>query len=292
MKHRAWILSLAAGMALATAVPAQSPIVDAGLLVEQEHAFAAMAKSQGIRAAFMEWMAPTGVVFSPGPVIGRKSYEARPATPARLEWDPDHAVMSASGDMGWTTGPWTYRRDSTDLQPIAYGQFVTVWRKQPDGSWRASIDAGIGHAPPSIGVTEPSLRTLPAMPAGWRKPLAERKSLWQTDAEFVKVARAEGPAAALLKYAAFDVVVLRDGAQRWIGVTAVDSVAAREPKVDMMSTAQFMSQAGDLGYTYGTYVVPREADADSGHYVHIWERDPSRVWKLALEVVLPLPKRR
>ena len=292
MKHRAWILSLAAGMALATAVPAQSPIVDAGLLVEQEHAFAAMAKSQGIRAAFMEWMAPTGVVFSPGPVIGRKSYEARPATPARLEWDPDHAVMSASGDMGWTTGPWTYRRDSTDLQPIAYGQFVTVWRKQPDGSWRASIDAGIGHAPPSIGMTEPSLRTLPAMPAGWRKPLAERKSLWQTDAEFVKVARAEGPAAALLKYAAFDVVVLRDGAQRWIGVTAVDSVAAREPKVDMMSTAQFMSQAGDLGYTYGTYVVPREADADSGHYVHIWERDPSRVWKLALEVVLPLPKRR
>lgn len=292
MKHRAWILSLAAGMALATAVPAQSPIVDAGLLVEQEHAFAAMAKSQGIRAAFMEWMAPTGVVFSPGPVIGRKSYEARPATPARLEWDPDHAVMSASGDMGWTTGPWTYRRDSTDLQPIAYGQFVTVWRKQPDGSWRASIDAGIGHAPPSIGMTEPSLRTLPAMPAGWRKPLAERKSLWQTDAEFVKVARAEGPAAALLKYAAFDVVVLRDGAQRWIGVTAVDSIAAREPKVDMMSTAQFMSQAGDLGYTYGTYVVPREADADSGHYVHIWERDPSRVWKLALEVVLPLPKRR
>ena len=292
MKHRAWILSLAAGMALATAVPAQSPIVDAGLLVEQEHAFAAMAKSQGIRAAFMEWMAPTGVVFSPGPVIGRKSYEARPATPARLEWDPDHAVMSASGDMGWTTGPWTYRRDSTDLQPIAYGQFVTVWRKQPDGSWRASIDAGIGHAPPSIGMTEPSLRTLPAMPAGWRKPLAERKSLWQTDAEFVKVARAEGPAAALLKYAAFDVVVLRDGAQRWIGVTAVDSIAAREPKVDMMSTAQFMSQAGDLGYTYGTYVAPREADADSGHYVHIWERDPSRVWKLALEVVLPLPKRR
>ena len=292
MKHRAWILALAAGMALATAVPAQSPVTDASVLIANEHAFAAMAKSQGIRAAFMEWLAPTGVIFAPGPVIGRKSYEARPATPAGLEWDPDHAVMSASGDMGWTTGPWTFHRDSTDVQPVAYGQFVSVWRKQPDGTWRASIDVGISHGPSPIPVAEPRLRTLPAMPAGWRKPLAERKSLWQADAEFVKVARVQGPAAALLKYAAFDVVVLRDGAQRWIGVAAVDSIAAREPRVDMMSTAQFMSHAGDMGYTYGTYVVPQEADADSGHYVHIWERDPSRVWKLALEVVLPLPKRR
>ena len=59
----------------------------------------------------------------------------------------------------------------------------------------------------------------------------------------------------------------------------------------MMSTAQFMSQAGDLGYTYGTYTVPAlaSAPARAGHYVHIWERDTTRTWKLALEVVLPLP---
>ncbi len=291
MKLRIWILAAAAFAALAKSVPAESPTPDAAVLIANEQAFAAMAKAQGVRAAFMEWLAPTGVVFRPGPVIGRKFYESRPASPGVLVWDPDHAVMSASGDMGWTTGPWTFRTDSAQTEPAAYGQFVTVWRRQPDGIWRASIDAGIGHDPAPSVVTQRVIRTLSPRVPGGRRPLAERKSLWQADAEFVKLARAQGPAAALAAFAASDVVVLREGATRWIGAAGRDSVATREPAVDMMSTAQFMSQAGDLGYTYGTYTVPAlaSAPARAGHYVHIWERDTTRTWKLALEVVLPLP---
>ncbi len=292
MQHRAWILAGAASLALAAAVPAAIAPPNASILIEHEHAFAAMVKAQGIRAGFMEWLAPTGVLFQPGPVIGRRFHESRPASPAVLEWDPDHAVMSASADMGWTSGPWTFRVDSTQTEPVAFGQFVSVWRKQPDGSWRVSIDAGISHGPAPSVVHERITRTLAALPAGGRRPLAERKSLWQADAEFVKLARAQGPAAALAAFAASDAVILRDGSERWIGAAGRESIAVREPAVNMMSTAQFMSEAGDLGYTYGTYVVPRVGDADSAHYVHIWERDAARKWQLALEVVLPLPKKR
>ena len=298
MKLRALLFALitCTCFALAShATDAASPLVpaaDAGKLVASEHAFAAMARGQGVRRAFMEWLAPTGVLFRPGPVIGRRFYEAGRDDPGLLEWDPDHAVMSASGDMGWTTGPWAFRTDSSKAQPDAYGQFVTVWRRQPDGSWRAALDAGSGHAAPNAPVTSRVIRTLQAAPAAGRRPLAERKTLWQVDADYVKLARAEGPAAALAAHASPDVIVLRDDATRWAGSAARDSVAAHEPSVSMMSTAQFMSQAGDLGYTYGTYVVPRAADADSGHYVHIWERDASRAWKLALELVTPMPKRR
>ncbi|MEO5989530.1 MAG: nuclear transport factor 2 family protein [Candidatus Eisenbacteria bacterium] len=288
MKHRVWFL-VAAAMTLATAAPAATSATEADVLVESEHAFAAMAKAQGIRAAFVEWLAPTGVIFRPGPVLGRKSYESRPAGPGRLAWDPDHAVMSASGDMGWTTGPWTFRTDSSQIEPVAYGQFVTVWRKQADGSWRAAIDAGISHGPAPSVVTQRVMRTLGPANSGSSRPLAKRKSLWQADAEFVKLARAQGPGAALLAFAASDAVVLREGSQPWIGATGRDSVTAREPLVNMMSTAQFMSRAGDLGYTYGTYSVPGEAEIGSGHYMHIWERDTARVWKLALQVVLPMP---
>lgn len=291
MKHRAWRIAACLLLGVSAAA-AQGPAPDAGVLVASEKAFAEMARTHGVRAAFMEWLAPTGVIFSPGPVIGRKWHAAQPAGHGLLAWAPDHATMSSSGDMGWTTGPWTYRADSSHAEPDAHGRFVTVWRLQPDGTWRAALDAGVSHGPAPSAVSECVMRTLEAPPAAGRRPLAERKSLWQADADYVRQARAEGPAAALASHGADDVLVLREGLQPWRGTAAHDSVAAREPAVNMMSTAQFMSKSGDLGYTYGTYVVPREGDADSSHYVHIWQRDDSRTWKLALEVVLPLPKHR
>lgn len=291
MKHRICILVIALVSTLARTSPAQAPPLSAEVLIESEHAFAAMARAQGIRAAFMEWLAPTGVIFQPGPVLGRRYHESRPASTGLLEWDPDVAVLSASADMGWTTGPWTYHTDSSQATPAAYGQFVTVWRLQADGGWRAAIDAGISHAPAPSTVASRTTRTLVAAPAAGSRPLAARKSLWQADAEFVKLARASGPAAALAVHAAEDIRVLREGSQPWIGAAARESVAAREPSVRMMSNAQFMSRASDMGYTYGTYVVPRGASDDSAHYMHIWERDATRTWKLALEIVLPLPKR-
>jgi hypothetical protein len=53
-----------------------------------------------------------------------------------------------------------------------------------------------------------------------------------------------------------------------------------------------MSEAGDLGYTYGRARGP-EADpaADPGGYLRIWRRDGEAEWRLALDLadVPPAP---
>jgi hypothetical protein len=53
-----------------------------------------------------------------------------------------------------------------------------------------------------------------------------------------------------------------------------------------------MSEAGDLGYTYGRARGP-EADpaADPGGYLRIWRRDGETEWRLALDLadVPPAP---
>lgn len=69
-------------------------------LVEAEHAFARDVAAHGVRDGFLAWLAPTGVVFAPGPVNARKFYTARPAGPSRLAWEPAVAVMSGAGDLG------------------------------------------------------------------------------------------------------------------------------------------------------------------------------------------------
>jgi len=65
-----------------------------------------------------------------------------PGAPS-FAWAPDDGGVSASGELAWSTG--TFRIEATDSQgrpsPIE-GRYVTVWRRDPDGRWRALLDGG------------------------------------------------------------------------------------------------------------------------------------------------------
>lgn len=280
----AWPVLCAASLAIAHG----APVPDARVLVENERAFAADVAAHGVREGFLRWLAPTGIVFGPSPVNAVKFYKAQKPKATRLAWYPVKAVMSASGDMGWTTGPWDWRSDSTKTKPQATGDFVTVWRKQGDGSWKAAFDGGVGRAVmPSEGA--PSIGVLPPGPRGGG-PLARRHSLYQTDTDFASITGAQGVGAALTRYAADDAIVLRDDLPRFVGASAArDSMAAREGSLVAMSLGQFIAEAGDVGYTFGSRVQRTDAGADSSYYLHIWQRGRTRPWELVLEYVQPVP---
>ena len=131
-KRSTWALVLVALAAAGTALAATPTGPDA--LIAAEHAFAHDAATHSVREAFLAWLSPTAVVFQPRPVNGRKAYAAAKPNRARLAWEPVVAVMSGAGDLGWTTGPWEWRSDSTHAEPQATGEFVTLWRRQPDGT--------------------------------------------------------------------------------------------------------------------------------------------------------------
>ena len=53
-----------------------------------------------------------------------------------LSWKPDFVDVSASGDLGYTYGHFTYSyTDSTGTIMESSGVFHTVWKRQADGSW-------------------------------------------------------------------------------------------------------------------------------------------------------------
>jgi hypothetical protein len=277
------VLSLAVQMT-ATANPGPEE------LVEAEHRFARDVAQHGIRAGFLTHLASTAVVFAPGPVNARKHYTARPANAARLSWEPAVAVMSGAGDLGWTTGPWEWRSDSSRKAPQATGSFVTLWRRQPDSTFLAVLDLGVPHDPAPGGTAVLESRTLTSVP-GARGSLAARRGLWKADADFAATASAQGLAAALAAHGAPLVRALRDGALPIAGRDAVrDTAAARHPRGRMMSLAQFISDSGDLGYTYGTFVEGSASAPDSSYYLHVWERAPGRPWQLALELFSAVPR--
>ena len=66
-----------------------------------------------------------------------------------LSWYPAVAGMARAGDLGYTTGPWEFKNDIHDAKPVAWGHFLTVWKKQADGSWKFAIDLGISNPQPA-----------------------------------------------------------------------------------------------------------------------------------------------
>jgi ketosteroid isomerase-like protein len=60
-----------------------------------------------------------------------------------LTWKPTHADVLVGADVGYTVGTWERRVKAADGRTsVAHGQYVTVWQKQADGSWKAVFDTG------------------------------------------------------------------------------------------------------------------------------------------------------
>src|SRR5438034_8113101 len=122
-------------------------------LVQTERAFASAAQEKGIREAFLLFIADDGILFRPTAVNGKKWMQDNPVpasnTRPSLVWRPIFADVSEAGDLGYTTGPWEFKQDINDKQPAAYGNFITVWKRQADGSWKFALDLGITNPQPA-----------------------------------------------------------------------------------------------------------------------------------------------
>ncbi len=90
-------------------------------------------------------------VMMPGgsfPVVGRpKILETMTPVFANpgysLTWEPDSAEVADSGDLGFTVGQYVSTSRDGDGNPVvSKGKYVTIWKKQADGQWRAILDIG------------------------------------------------------------------------------------------------------------------------------------------------------
>ncbi len=100
---------------------------------------------------WVRWFSDRGVMFqgdSAPPALGaepiRKAMAEEFALPGHtLTWQPDGARALDSGKNGLTWGRWQRQFQGKDGKIMQLtGQYITVWRKQKDGSWRVVWDGG------------------------------------------------------------------------------------------------------------------------------------------------------
>jgi ketosteroid isomerase-like protein len=115
-------------------------------------AFAKVTKERGVDG-WVEYFADSGVQVTPGRnVVGRAAIRELMAaelgdTTHLLSWRPTSAEVSRSGDLGYTIGRWEWGARLGSGAPARRGTYVTIWRKQGDGTWKVVLD--VGNADPA-----------------------------------------------------------------------------------------------------------------------------------------------
>ncbi len=146
-------MQLALAAALAAAAPPPPSTAD---LLAADRAFAAATAARGAAgwgsffAADGFMVPPSGELPKGGPAGAEAEMRAFLAdSKASLGWHPEQAVLALSGDLGYTLGTWERHATGPDGQVvIRTGRYLTVWRRQADGTWKVAADIG-NVAPPS-----------------------------------------------------------------------------------------------------------------------------------------------
>ena len=288
---------LTAILLLPLTISAQNPQPSSAFkeMIETEQAFSKTAEVKNTREAFMTFIADDGLLFRPRAVNGKKWMSEHPVPPSErrplLAWQPNFAAVAAAGDLGFTTGPWEFKDDIKDAKPSGYGHFVTLWKKQGDGSWRFVVDLGISHpesgGPLSIWkvvtqVQPKSFKAVDVVKA--TDQLIERDRSYGTETT-------KSVAMSFLKYAASEVRLYLPDKLPLIGRQTAVAALPMKGVIRYQPIAGDVSRSGDLGYTHGTYEKTSATDAtkivERGNYVRIWEKQEG-AWQIALDVTNPV----
>jgi ketosteroid isomerase-like protein len=276
------LLSIA--LAAALAVPAASAARPAPVseVVEAERAFARAAQSEGVNAAFVHYSAPDSLVFQPGPKRAKEALAANPIPPLPLNWWPVYAGIAASGDLGFTTGPFV----AGSGERKGHGWYFTIWRRQADGSWRWVLD----HGPPTREAAPYGPDSaVEALPPGRRSARSKAFAGVEAAETELAAALAADARAALPRFLAEDGRLMRVGPQPAVGTASWAALLAAGP--DRIETAPLggaASAAGDLAYTYGSARWRKGEREVTGHYVRIWQHR-AKGWKLIVDNMIASP---
>jgi ketosteroid isomerase-like protein len=268
---------------LAPRMLAGQTISDADMrqLVEAEQAFSKLSRERNTPAAFLQFLSDDAVTFGKDPRIGKKHYETQKDDGSSLSWWPVFSEIAMSGDFGVNTGPWELREKKSDARPVAYGQFITVWKKI-HGEWKAVLDIGVTHPAPvkkdSFEVASISLKNVQSASTSiMHRVVAEEQ-------KFIREYSTKGPAS-FQTFLSTDARVFRNQSYPM----RKDGVASAMRASAYRYLAGDIAASGDLAYVYGKALAEvKENDkvkTVDANYLRVWKKEDGKTWRIIIDVL-------
>lgn len=253
---------------------------DFSVVVAIEREFASYAAEHGWVEAFLNYSAPDGqLAGARGIAATAAALEGAPANDRSLAWWPVLAGIARSGDFGFTTGSF-----SIDASRAPRGQYFTVWKRQPDGTWRWIFDGGPGSVLDPVAEGPPSA-AVAAFPVATQGTGSATEAVRQVRALEEGIATASDLAAHL---AADARVYRRQRARAEGGVAAVENSRHPNPAVCFRLVRTEASGAGDLAFTLGEAQWQAGHVARAGAFGRIWQYRDGR-WVIIYDQLVEQP---
>ena len=119
-----------------------------------EDEFCAMAQAKGLLAAFQHFAAPDVAFLDVdprkfrGPDAVRERMAGADQPGVTLKWSASFTDVSDDGTLGYNYGRYERRGPGPDgRETVRGGWFLTIWKRQPDGTWRYVMDNGTPDRP-------------------------------------------------------------------------------------------------------------------------------------------------
>lgn len=258
-------------------------------LVDTEKAFAKTAEQKGTKAAFLEFLSDDAITFNPTETDGKSFWENQPQSDSWLSWSPDWADVSADGNFGYTTGGWSFYPKGKKGEATAFGEYLTIWKKQPDGNFKAILDIGISHEKP---VTQTKNRNSPIDAGKGEMKAAKGINFDAMTDIFSKEILSQG----FFNYYADDVVALRDGNETFYGKTnaflGLEKLDKNFPPKSFLNFKSDVSPVyGNMMFSKGIYqLTHKDKSVSRYNFVQIWKYRSGK-WLIVADVFAEVKER-
>jgi uncharacterized protein (TIGR02246 family) len=113
---------------------------------EADSAWSAAAEARDLDR-YLSYFAPDASSFRPNAPIAtgleaiRKAWVQPFAAAGYVSWKTAKVEVSRAGDLGYAFGAYQSMSKDVKGEPLAHrGKYLSVWKKQPDGKWKAVAD--------------------------------------------------------------------------------------------------------------------------------------------------------
>src|SRR5690606_34050131 len=256
-----------------------------GGLLTVDRTAANLSKTENPHTGLKHMVDKQSTFFVPSPVNAVNYLDNRPNIPDVLTWNPNFVLVSRSLDWGVTSGPLEFQKVGAIKR---YGQYLTVWRRDKKGNWKAHIRAevenfGKGKASP-LEYYEPDDKAY--LKHRSDKRLAQREEVvLQTDELFSTILKAD-TRTGYNEFMADDARFYFPWQSEIEGRDKILAFLKKERiEIDTDPTGVGRAYSGEFAYTNGTATVGMKDKVVKFNYVRIWQLKEDFQWKVILEMM-------
>ena len=249
-------------------------------LIDTELAFAQTSKTKNTRDAFLQYLSDETVMFEDAKItVGKKTWQGRKPDSSLLIWEPVFADISASGDFGYTTGPFEYYASRKNGEQGFYGSYITMWKKDSASQWKMALDIGVSPQP------KPASKTLntPAFSSKVKSKVHKdlKQEVMKQEMLFLKNTKKE-----LSFFLANESRFLRPGREPVTELAEIEKIITKERgEAHYTPVDVSVSSTGDMAYVYGKLVLVIQDKQKEGFYLRIYKNTDQKDWKIVLDAI-------